>query len=115
MPRNHASKPTREVPRVSLEPPSAPRALSRWIAPTALVIALIAVAVAVWALLRPPPALSPARASGQQIAAAKAGACGAYTTVSTAVSLQTHADLGRDSVAVQAVAANARFGIPCVY
>jgi hypothetical protein len=35
----------------------------------------------------------------------------AYTTVSTAVSLQTHADLGSDSVAVQAVAANARLAM----
>jgi hypothetical protein len=57
-------------------------------------IALIAVTVAAWTLLRPPPARSPAPASGQQIAAAKARACGAYTTVSTAVSLQTHAYLG---------------------
>jgi hypothetical protein len=31
--------------------------------------------------------------------------------VSTAVSLQTHADLGSDSVAVQAVAANARLAM----
>jgi hypothetical protein len=74
-------------------------------------IALIAVTVAAWTLLRPPPARSPAPASGQQIATAKARACGAYTTVSTAVSLQTHAYLGSDPVAVQAVAASARLAM----
>ena len=103
--------PSHQAPDPSPEPPSAPPALSRWIAPAALVIAVIAVVVAVWALLRPPPAPAPAPVSGQQTAAAKARACSAYTTVSTAVSLQTHADLGGDPVAVQAVEANARLSM----
>jgi len=37
--------------------------------------------------------------------------CADFTTVHTAVSLQTHADLGTDPVAVQAVAANARLSM----
>jgi hypothetical protein len=77
----------------------------------ALAIALIAVAIAAWALLRPPPASTTPQATSQQTAEAKTRACSAYTTVSTAVSLQTHADLGSDPVAVQAVAANARLSM----
>jgi hypothetical protein len=117
-------EPTQELPPVSPDapgraageagrgsPPSAPRALPGWIAPAALVIALIAVAIAVWALLRPASASTTPAATSQQTADAKARACSAYTTVSTAVSLQTHADLGSDPVAVQAVAANARLAM----
>ena len=117
-------EPTQEVPPVSPDapgraaggagrgsPPSAPRALPRWIAPAALVIALIAVAIAVWALLRPASASTTPAATSQQTADAKGRACSAYTTVRTAVALQTHADLGSDPVAVQAVAANARLAM----
>jgi hypothetical protein len=114
-------EPTQEVPPVSPDapggragrglPPSAPPALPRWIAPAALVIALIAVAIAVWALLRPASASTTPAATSQQTADAKGRACSAYTTVSTAVSLQTHADLGSDPVAVQAVAANSRLAM----
>ena len=64
-----------------------------------------------WALLRPAPAPSTAPASAEQTAQAKARACSAYTTVSTAVSLQAHANLGIELVAVQAVAANARLAM----
>jgi hypothetical protein len=85
--------------------------LSRWVPVIALLIALIAIAVAVWALLRPPPTSTTPRATSQQTADAKGGACTAYKTVSTAVSLQTHAELGSDPVAVQAVAANARLAM----
>ena len=117
-------EPIQEVPPVSPDapdrgaggahrgsPPSAPRVLPRWIAPAALVIALIAVAIAVWALLRPAATSTTPAATSQQTADAKGRACSAYTTVSTAVSLQTHADLGSDPVAVQAVAANARLAM----
>jgi hypothetical protein len=72
----------------------------------------VAVALGAWSLLRPLNASTTAPpATGQQIAAAKARACTASNTVSTAVSLQTHADLGSDPVAVQAVAANARLSM----
>ena len=90
---------------------SARRVLSRWAAPAAVLIAVIAMALAVWAVLRPVRANNPASPTAQQIAAAKERACAAYAAVRTAVLLQTHADPGTNSVAVQAVAANARLAM----
>ncbi|MDT5244191.1 MAG: hypothetical protein QOD36_1567 [Mycobacterium sp.] len=86
------------------------RMLSRWAPPAAVLIAVVALAVAVWALLRP-PANSPASPTAEQIADAKGRACVAYTTVRTAVALQTHAEPGTDPVAAQAQAANARLAM----
>jgi hypothetical protein len=77
------------------------RMLSRWAPPAAVLIAVVALAVAVWALLRPPPADSPASPPPEQIADAKGRACVAYTTVRTAVALQTHLEPGTDPVATQ--------------
>ncbi|MEC9324726.1 MAG: hypothetical protein VYB90_12865 [Actinomycetota bacterium] len=81
----------------------------------ALVVAVGALAVAIWALLSTPSAGEAISAgdeasSGGEDSSEEAGArvCGAFDTVRTAVSLQTNADLGADPVAVQAVAANAR-------
>lgn len=85
---------------------------SRWVAPAALVIALVAVAVATWALVR--SAGEPAITSGvsavnaQQSDGAKGRVCGAFDMVRKAVSIQTNADVGSDPVAREAVAANAR-------
>jgi hypothetical protein len=87
------------------------RVLSRWAAPAAVLIAVIALAVGVWALLRPAPANNPAPPTARQIADAKGHACAAYTTVRTAVLLQTHADPGTNPVSAQAVAANARLAM----
>jgi len=78
-----------------------------WIAPAALVTAVIAVALAVWGLVRSSSDAAPA-AGAEQTAEAKAEVCGAFDMVRNAVSLQTNADLGKDRVATQAVAANAR-------
>src|SRR3954467_1164688 len=78
-----------------------------WIAPVALVIALIAAGLAGWALLRPAPS-TPAPAAAPQSGDPKGSACDAYRTVSAAVSLQTHADPGAE---VQGVAANARLAM----
>jgi hypothetical protein len=75
------------------------------------VIALIAIAVAAWAVLRPAPEPVTTTPTGTEISAAKARTCGAYSAVSKAVSLQTHADLGPDPVALAAVAANARLAM----
>jgi hypothetical protein len=74
-------------------------------------LAVIALAVAVWALLGEPAPPASAPATSQQVADAKARACGAFTTVRAAVALQTHAEVGTDAVAVQAVAANARLAM----
>lgn len=78
-----------------------------WIAPAALAVAVIALAVSAWGLLRSPSGdadepTSPT--SGDP----KTQVCDAFTMVRNAVSLQTNADLGNDRVAQQAVAANAR-------
>ena len=86
------------------------RRLPEWITLVALVIALIAVGLAGWAVW-PAPANKAARPSAQQVTDAKARGCGAFTTVTTAVSLQTHANLGPDPAGVQAVAANARLAM----
>jgi hypothetical protein len=77
----------------------------------ALAVALTAMVIAVWALLRQPAAPAAVSPTSQQIGEAKGRACAAYTTVSTAVSLQTHTDLGPDPVAMQAAAANGRLAM----
>jgi hypothetical protein len=89
---------------------SAPRSggLSRWAAPAALLIAVIAVGLAVWALVSPP---SKAPAADQQPGDLKARVCPAFETVSNAVALQTHKDMGPSPVAILAVAGNARLSL----
>lgn len=84
------------------------RTLPGWTAPLALLVALVAVGLAVWALVRTPAPSEPAEQTTAQSGGDKAGVCAAFQTVRTAVSLQTNADLGPDPVARTAVAANAR-------
>lgn len=76
----------------------------------ALIVAVAALGVAVWALRSAPSAgdQNSASAVEESSSEAKDGVCGAFDTVRNAVSLQTNADLGADPVAVSAVAANAR-------
>ena len=83
--------------------------LSRWVAVGASAVAVIAIAMAGWSLLHPNKT-SP-RASDVQVTDAATRACAAYNTVRSAVALQTHAGLGPDPVAKQAVAANARLAM----
>ena len=84
----------------------------KWLAPASLGMAVIALGVAVWALLSPRQAApSVPKPSDQQVAEAKARACAAFTTVRTAVALQTHTELGPAPVAVQAVAAVSRLAM----
>ena len=82
-----------------------PESKPSWIAPVALVIAVVAVALAVWSLVRPP---SSSDASGVSPDEAKTQVCAAFDMVRQAVFLQTNANLGPERVAVEAVAANAR-------
>jgi len=84
--------------------------LSRWATLAAALIAIIALGVAIWALLRPPADNLPSP-TPQQIADAKGRACSAYGTVRTAVALQTRVEPAPDPVAAQAVAANARLAM----
>jgi hypothetical protein len=81
------------------------RVLSDWAGPVALLIALIAVALAGWALATAGPG-APASAGDS-----KTSVCNAVETVGKAVQIQTNADLGPDPVAQRAVAGNARLAI----
>ncbi|MGD9621837.1 MAG: hypothetical protein AB7G47_18380 [Mycolicibacterium sp.] len=75
-----------------------------WIAPAALVVAVVSVALAVWALVRSPSSDDSKLTADE----AKAQVCQAFDMVRKAVSLQTNANLGPDRIAIEAVAANAR-------
>ncbi len=79
-----------------------------WTAPAALLIAVIACALAAWALVsRPSPSPAVATPDGDS----KARVCTAFHTVAKAVQRQTHAELGPDPVAQRAVAGNARLAM----
>jgi hypothetical protein len=97
------------MPELTAKPIEArqPTSSSRWIAVAALVISLIAAGAAGWALLRPAPP-SPTPPGASQSGDPKADACAAYRTVTSAVSLQSHADPGTE---LQGVAANARLAM----
>lgn len=73
-----------------------------------LIVALTAIGVASWAMVMAWPQKEEAVAP---TAEAKQKVCAAFDTVSKAVQLQTHADLGTDPVAETAVAANARLSL----
>ena len=73
-----------------------------------LVIALTAIGVAAWAMVMAWPQRE---ATAQPTAESKQKVCAAFDTVSKAVQLQTHANLGPDPVAQTAVAGNARLSL----
>jgi hypothetical protein len=73
-----------------------------------LVVALAAMGVAAWAIVMAWPKKEVAP---QPTAESKQKVCAAFDTVSRAVQLQTHADLGPDPVAQTAVASNARLSL----
>jgi hypothetical protein len=69
---------------------------------------LAALGVAAWAIVTAWP---DKEAVPQPAAESKQKVCAAFDTVSRAVQLQTHADLGPDPVAQTAVASNARLSL----
>lgn len=73
-----------------------------------LIVALAAMGVAAWAIVMAWPQKE---ATPQPTAESKQKVCAAFDTVSRAVQLQTHADLGPDPVAQTAVASNARLSL----
>src|SRR5262245_5588717 len=81
--------------------PASPTPL-RWLPPVSLLIAVIAIGIAIWALVR---TSGEAAFNAQQSDDAKARVCAAFDMVRKAVSLQTNTDLGPDPVAKEAVAA----------
>lgn len=87
---------------------------ARALTAVALVVALAALGVSLWVLLKKPwtesssaetTSTAPPGPSPQQVADAKAKACAAYVTVSNAVSGRANAPIGSEP---EAVAANAR-------
>lgn len=113
-------------PAVSPVPQKVARTSSP-LTPITLVIALIAVGLAVWALARTPEEPSAAQgaepgdaaqgaepgdaAQGAQPGGAKQRVCDSAQVVAVAVQLQTNTTLGSDPAAVEAVAANARLAM----
>jgi hypothetical protein len=79
----------------------------RWTAPAALLVAVIAIVVAILAWTATPSAAESAKLAGDP----KMRVCTAFDTVSKAVSLQTHENLGTDPVGLAAVAGNARLAL----
>jgi hypothetical protein len=79
-----------------------------WVALLSLVVALTAIGVAAWAMVM---VWQKKDDAVQPTAESKLKACAAFDTVSKAVQLQTHADLGPDPVAQTAVAGNARLSL----
>jgi hypothetical protein len=73
-----------------------------------LIVALAAIGVAAWAIVMAWPQKE---AAPQPTDESKQKVCAAFDTVSKAVQLQTHADLGPDPVAQTAAAANARLSL----
>jgi hypothetical protein len=97
-------------PRRSAVPPVqiAGPGVSRWAAPAALLISVVAIAVAIWALVNES---SRASAGTRLPGDPKTRVCAAFDTVSKAVPLQTNTEMGPDPVARSSVSANARLAL----
>ncbi len=84
----------------------------RWIAPVALLVAVVAVALAAWALFSKPSSEAPVGAAAENSQAdPKGSVCDTFRVVTSAVSIQTHNDLGPDPIPQAAVAGNARLAL----
>ena len=88
-----------------------PTPTPRWLAPAALLVAVVAVALAIWALVSESSKAATSSAAGTQGGDPKTRVCTAFNTVSKAIVLQTHNNLGPDPVAEAAVAGNARLAL----
>ncbi|MCV7127666.1 MULTISPECIES: hypothetical protein [Mycolicibacterium] len=108
-PREVESDSTPE-PHVSRVPQKVTRNSSP-LTPIALLVALIAVGLAVWALLSMPEQQSASATGAPLQGDAKERVCSAAHTVAMAVQRQTNANIGPEPAAVEAVAANARLAM----
>lgn len=107
------SEPTLD-PRIVQPPTYAPApttGASRWIAPAALALSVLAVAGSLWALLKPAPERPGMFSANPASTDAKAQACKGALLVAEGVALQSRADLGKDPVALDTVAANTRLAM----
>jgi anti-sigma-K factor RskA len=105
------ARPSTEAPATSAVSRTPHRVSSapKWPSALALLLAVAALAVAIYSLVdRPAKEPEPTASSSGD---SKAQVCGAMDTVTKAVQLQTHANLGPDPTAQQAVAANARLAL----
>jgi hypothetical protein len=93
--------------RVEREPVQVQSAHPRWLAPAALVLAVIAAGLAAWSLIGQSESSSSEALPGDP----KTRVCTAFNTISTAIPLQTNLNLGPDPVAQAAVAGNARLAL----
>ena len=82
------------------------RPTPRWLAPLALLLSALALALAVWSLVKASDATGEALPGDPKLRV-----CGAFETVARGVALQTHNDLGPEMVPQAAVAANARLAL----
>ncbi|ADU01061.1 hypothetical protein [Mycolicibacterium gilvum] len=96
--------------RVSRVPQKVSRQTSP-LTPIALVVSLIAVGIAVWALVSAPEPSSVSSEGVPLTGDPKDRICTAGHAVAMAVQLQTNANVGADPAAIEAVAANARLAM----
>ncbi|WP_163765218.1 hypothetical protein [Mycolicibacterium parafortuitum] len=101
---------TNDELKVSRTPQKVTRTTSP-LTPIALLVALIAVGLAVWALLSIPEQQSVSATGAPLTGNAKERVCTAAHVVSMGVQLQTNANMGPEPAAVEAVAANARLAM----
>jgi hypothetical protein len=86
------------------------RGSGRLVVVVPVLISLVALGIASWALLRTPTD-TPPPPTDQQVAEAKQAACTAYTRVRTSVALQSQAGASADPNAAPIVAVNARLAM----
>jgi len=93
---------------VGRTPVAVERPAPKWLAPAALLLALIAIALSAWSLFsKSSSSSSDAALPGDP----KQRVCTAFDTVAKAVQLQTNNNLGPDPVPQAAVAGNARLAL----
>jgi hypothetical protein len=98
-------------PKVSRHVQQIPTPTPLWLAPAALLVAVVAVALAIWALMSESSNAATAPAAGTEGGDPKTRVCNAFNSVSRAVQLNTNLNLGPDPVAQEAVAGNARLAL----
>ena len=107
---SEAHEPQKAAYPVSRAPITVNSSPARWLAPLAVAISLIAAGLAAWALVKAPASHNASAVPGGD-ADPKATVCTAFQKVVTAVSLQTHTDVGQEPVQKLAVAGNARLAL----
>jgi hypothetical protein len=93
--------------RVQREPVQVQAGPPRWLAPVALLLAVVALGLAIWSLVGKSESSATAEREGDP----KTRVCTAFSTISKAIPLQTNNNLGPDPVAQAAVAGNARLAL----